>query len=431
MSITTQSALDSDDMDCDTPRASGDRVGRYVLRRLLGRGGMGEVWVADDPLLAIPVALKVLVAEALGPVGSERLLREARAAAQLKHPAIVHVLDFGTSEAGDAYLAMELLDGETMADLVSRGPVAPELVASLLLPILDALAQAHARGLVHRDLKPENLFVARDDRGRITPKVLDFGIVQTARAGFRLTQVGRVVGTPQYMAPEQARADADLDGRVDLWAIAVTMFELSTGKLPFAGPSIPHLLTAILEQPAPSLAGVAGVDDEFAAIVARGLSKHRDDRFPDARAMGDALAAWLVARGVSEDARGTSLRAAWHGAAQAPRSVPPPAVSSREQRKEAPVATASPASPARLRAPARRLAGFAAVAAALAIGLAFWTLPRVAGASPVELGDEARGAQELELSVDVGGPVRPISTTIAVTRPESRPTARVVRRTWF
>ena len=313
----------SDIVDAAIPRAPGDKIGRYMLRRLCGRGGMGEVWVADDPLLAIPVALKVLQSDSLGHVGVERLRREARAAAQLKHPAIVQVLDFGISPAGDAFLALELLDGENMAELAARGRVAPERVVRLMLPILDGLAHAHAHGLVHRDLKPDNLFIARTQRGSVQPKVLDFGICKSkaATSSVRLTKTGLVVGTPAYMAPEQARGDDDLDGRVDLWAIAVTMYELLTGTKPFSGATVPHLLLAILEQPAPSLRGIAGVDDELAALLERGLAKDRRDRFPNARAMGEALAAWLLRHEVVDDACGQSLRATWVHTAPPPTAI--------------------------------------------------------------------------------------------------------------
>lgn len=430
---------------------------------------MGEVWVADDPLLAIPVALKVLSADSLGPVGSERLLREARAAAKLKHPAIVHVLDFGTSEAGDPYLAMELLSGETMSELLAKGPLVPTAAVSLLLPILDALAIAHAHGLVHRDLKPDNLFVMRGERGRVQPKLLDFGVVQTPGAGLRLTRVGRVVGTPPYMAPEQARADASLDGRVDLWSLTVTLFELVTGKLPFAGSSVPHLLLAILEEPAPSLVGAPGVDDQLAAIIARGLSKSRDDRFPDARAMGDALAAWLLAHGVEEDACGTSLRTTWPGAAALPIVAPtwsapspaerpqPPAIAVPEpapmldlpapSRADLPAPSravssapralraVSTAARARLRAPTPRTAAFVVATIALGVGLVSWTLPRVAGAASTGLAEESHEAAERELPIAIGAPVRATSTTTIIASREAAPappaSARLARRSWF
>lgn len=326
--IDATSSLSADEADDSLeeqrPRAAGDKIGRYVLRRLLGEGSMGAVWVADDPLLAISVALKVLQPTSLGKVGVRRLLREARAAAQLKHPAIVHVLDFGVSPEGEAYLALELLEGETMTALVARGPVPAVTAVSMLLPVLDALAVAHEHGIVHRDIKPDNLFVARDERGRLQPKILDFGIAKSALPGSeRLTLQGSMIGSPAYMAPEQVRGQSDIDGRADVWAVGATIYELLTGSLPFVGETVPHMLTAILESDLPSLERVPGVDAELTAILARAMAKSRDDRYAEAREMGEALARWLVGREILEDACGTSLRAAWLGAV----SVRPPFVS--------------------------------------------------------------------------------------------------------
>ena len=305
------------DVDGD-PHAlhAGDTVGRFVLERQLGEGGMGAVWIAADPLLEAPVALKVLHPFALGAVGVQRLLREARTAAGLKHPAIVRVIDFGIGAFGQPFLALELLEGETLAEFGARGVVAPEAAVALLLPVLDALSVAHDHGIVHRDIKPENLFVSRDGRGRLQPKILDFGIAISAAPGSaRLTQQGSMVGSPAYMAPEQARGESDVDGRADVWAVGVTLHELMTGTLPFERATVPHMLTAILEADAPSLAGVTGMDETLAAIVSRAMKKRRADRFRTAREMGEALAAWLIARDVHEDACGTSLRSAWLGEA--------------------------------------------------------------------------------------------------------------------
>lgn len=292
----------------------GEAIGRYVLTRRIGAGAAGDVWVAQDPLLAIPVALKLLRPAGAGWFGAARLLREGRAAAGLKHPAIVQVLDFGTSAQGEAYLALELLTGETLTDFAAGTRVAPELAARLLLPLLDALALAHEHGIVHRDIKPDNLFIARDEKGRLQPKMLDFGVARSCTPGAeRLTLPGRTVGSPAYMAPEQARGEEDVDGRADLWAVAVTMYELVSGRLPFTGGTIPLLLAAIVAADPPPLTSVPGVDDELGAIVACAMSKCRDDRFVDARAMGKALARWLLSRGILEDACGTSLRQRWLG----------------------------------------------------------------------------------------------------------------------
>jgi serine/threonine-protein kinase len=216
------------------------------------------------------------------------------------------------SQEGEPYLALELLEGETVRTFTGTGELTPELVVGLILPLLDALSMAHEHGIVHRDIKPDNLFVARDARGRVRPKVLDFGIAKSLLPQREcLTKIGTLIGTPAYMAPEQMRGDPDIDPRADLWALTVTMSELIAGFTPFAGNTVQHLIMEVLGQEPRSLLGVPGVDDELAAIIARGLAKDRNLRFPDARTMGNALALWLARRGVQEDACGTSLRTAW------------------------------------------------------------------------------------------------------------------------
>ena len=446
----------------ETRRVAGDRVGRYVLRELLGEGGMGTVWVADDPLLAIPVALKVLTPEGLGRNGVERLLREARAAARLHHPAIVQVLDFGVTPEGEAYLALELLEGEPFSALPARGPVPAETVVALILPLLDALATAHERGIVHRDIKPDNLFLARDGRGRVQPKVLDFGIAKsTLGSSHRLTCAGAMIGTPAYMAPEQARGANDVDARADLWAVAVTMFELLTATMPFEGPTVPQLLSAILEREPPPL---PGVDEALAAIVFRNLAKDPEGRHPDARAMGEALARWLVGRDVLEDCCGTSVRSAWLGE----RSVPPPpmrralpsslSAPTEDEVYASPVShrTCAPSTittprptPARVR-PVAFGASLAALLVAIGAGIAW--LPHgetgVTSAASARGSDLAAETLEHELPVALGAPTQtasiaslPVASARAALSavpapalplsPPRGPSSRGARQPWF
>src|SRR6187455_1321689 len=186
---------------------------KYQLVRPLGQGGMGTVWVAQNTVLQVSVAVKLI---ALGDQHdadetAERLLREARAAARLDHPAIVRVFDFGRTDHGDPFIVMELLHGESLADILARDSRMPGVQAvRAMLPIADALASAHDKGVVHRDVKPENVILSTTEDGRTQPKLLDFGIASLQEKSTRITQEkrltreGSVVGTPAYMSPEQA-----------------------------------------------------------------------------------------------------------------------------------------------------------------------------------------------------------------------------------
>jgi hypothetical protein len=426
MSWTHQTAA----LSSSAATGPGDRIGRYVLRHLLAQGGMGAVWVADDPLLDTQVALKLLLPETTGQRGVERLCREARAAAQLDHAAIVRVMDFGVTGEGQGYLALELLEGESMATVLARGRLTPITVARLMLPILDGLAAAHARGVVHRDIKPENLFIARVAR-RIQPKIVDFGVARWPTAGARLTGVGLAVGTPTYMAPEQARGDTDVDGRADQWAIAISMFELIAGFPPFVAASTPQLLSAILERTPPSLKDVRGVGEELAAIIARALSKDRRARFPDARAMGEALAAWLVARGIDEDVCGTTLRAAWRVAPGA--SAPSPAPARNTPAAVLPVASRAAlahtehVTAVRPRSSTlRRAASMSAVALSLC-GVTSMSLGRVKPVAVDAVSGESP-ASERALPLELGAPHQPANARVSLASPPSASPARTPSR---
>ena len=288
---------------------------KYELIRLLGEGGMGAVWVARNIALDAHIALKLIRADVSRniPGVQGRLLQEARAAASLGHPAIIRVFDFGTTERGDPFIAMELLHGESLADLLGRrGKVSAVRAVQTLLPIIDALASAHATGIVHRDLKPDNIFVAREVGGRIQPKVPDFGIVKLERnVAPHLTREGTVLGSPAYMSPEQARGNADVDTRSDIWAICIVLYQLMTGELPFVAENNNALLWSIVETPPLPFTELGVSEPELWAIVARGLEKAREARWQGMFDLGKALAEWLLARGIEEDICHASLRGRW------------------------------------------------------------------------------------------------------------------------
>jgi serine/threonine-protein kinase len=225
------------------------------------------------------------------------------------------VLDFGATPEGDPYVVMELLHGESLGEVLGRERrVEPLRAVGLLLPIIDCLREAHDKGIVHRDIKPENLFIAKAARGRVQPKVLDFGIAKLEQpfgSDTRLTRDGAVLGSPGYFSPEQARGQSDIDFKTDIWSICVVLYELVTGELPFHGANYNALLMSILKDaPAPITTYGYG-DAELWRILQRGLSRDRDKRWASMGELGRALATWLHARGVHADITCRSLEDVW------------------------------------------------------------------------------------------------------------------------
>ena len=289
--------------------------GKYQLNALIGEGGMGSVWQATNLLLELPVAIKLIRADLDRGALRARLQVEARAAAKLGHPAIVRVFDVGQSEAGDPFIVMELLQGETLGAMLEQGRIPAARAVQLLLPIIDALGMAHARGIVHRDLKPDNVMVALEDQ-QVQPKILDFGIAKLTDprdSDSKLTEVGAVVGSPEYMSPEQACGRDDLDATTDIWSICVVLYEAITGKSPFVAANYNALLRVIVEDEPNSIVAHAAGDEALWQIIKHGLEKDRTARYQSMTELGQTLAAWLVGHGVLEDASGSSLESKWIG----------------------------------------------------------------------------------------------------------------------
>ena len=297
------------------PYLAGEVIGdRYRLVRELGRGGMGVVWVAHSLVLGVDVALKLLRANLAGPGVSSRMAREAHAAARLGHPALVRVFDFGWTGRGDPYLVMELILGETVSALLERETRVDAIRAvQMILPIADGLRVAHDKHIVHRDIKPDNVFLATDTLGRTQPKLLDFGIAKidvTPHDG-KLTQVGAVLGSPEYMSPEQAIGVDDVDERTDVWSLAIVLYELVTGTVPFTRSNYNALMQAIIhEEPVP-MPEHEGGDASLWFVVEKGLAKDREQRWSNMTEFGEALALWLYDHGIKEDLSGNSIRAVW------------------------------------------------------------------------------------------------------------------------
>ncbi|WP_437790987.1 serine/threonine-protein kinase [Sorangium sp. So ce693] len=311
MSSNMTQAFDHTSGECfEVGTVVGDK---YQLLRKAGEGAMGSVWVAMNTALEANVAIKVLRPEMRSPAIAERLLREARAAAKLSHPGIVRVFDLGKTAGGTPYIVMELLEGEALRDVLCREHrLAPEVAVSILLPVASAMHAAHERGIVHRDLKPDNVMLANQGDGRIRPKVVDFGIAKVTWTEPESGSTGAaVIGTPQYMPPEQALGQGHIDHRADVWALCTMLYEVIAGETPYAGEHGFGTLRAIIQDPVRSLVERCGSDPALWSIIERGLRKDPADRWGSMRELGGALATWLVSRGVSEDVSGASLRAQW------------------------------------------------------------------------------------------------------------------------
>ena len=266
-------------------------AGRYSLERELGRGGMGVVYLAREVRLERPVAIKLLPPDlAAHPTLRERFLREARTAARLSHPYIVpiHSVD---EVAGFVYYVMAYVDGETLSQRVqARGPLPAHDVTRILREVAWALAYAHAQGVIHRDIKPANVLL---EHGTHRTMVLDFGIARLANATGE-TEVGQVLGTPEYMSPEQACGES-LDGRSDLYSLGVVGYYAVTGTLPFTGSAQEVLAQQVTKAP-PPIAAARGVPRMLASAIEKCLAKSPSQRFATGEALADALAPALERR---------------------------------------------------------------------------------------------------------------------------------------
>ncbi len=258
---------------------------KYEIVRCIGTGGMGAVYEARHVRLSKRVALKTMLEGlATKPDLVQRIMREGETIARIRHPHVVDIYDVGIHD-GVPYLVEEFLEGETLHDFLDRvGVLSATQLADILVPIADALAAAHGENVVHRDLKPANIFLARDARGQVRPKLLDFGISKMSDRmdGPSLTKAGSVIGTPEYMAPEQIHQLPDVDGRADQYAFGVVMYECITGLVPYRHTSLFELLSA-------AVAGVfdpphvhrADVDADLELIVLRAMATDRTQRFSD------------------------------------------------------------------------------------------------------------------------------------------------------
>jgi serine/threonine protein kinase len=272
---------------------------RYRLIRILGQGGMGNVFLAEHVTTGKPLAVKVLALRwSAQPEYRDRFLREARAATRIGHEHVVEVHDFGETPNGSVFMAMELLQGEELAALVAReAPLPWPRTKSIALQVCRALYAAHEKGVLHRDIKPENCWRMRRGANRDFIKVIDFGIAKIVGderdPNSSLTRAGTIFGTPEYMSPEQARG-RPVDARSDVYATGVLIYELVTGQVPFTGETFMDVLTQQVsaEPPPPrTVAPQADIPIELEEVIAKALRKAPEDRYPSMRELAEAVAA--------------------------------------------------------------------------------------------------------------------------------------------
>jgi serine/threonine protein kinase len=318
-------------------------AGKYFVRAVVGMGGNGSVYEAEDSAMRRSVAMKV---PAIGQPDTvqRRFLREGRAGAAIAHPNVCALYDLGTLPDGTPFIVMERMIGETLADRLEKEKKLPLAVTlNLMVQVLSGLSAAHRGGIFHRDVKPSNIFIVEAPGYEAHAKIFDFGASKLASAHFEedelqdLTQVGFAVGTPFYMAPEQIRGVRDLDGRVDIFACGVILYEMLTGRRPFVGANPRELFTRVISadyepirQREPTLP--RAID----AVLARVLISNRDARYPTAEAFAHALETlklpvptplMLPVEAELQADRLQHLRQRFHELAalhRAPRNTPPP-----------------------------------------------------------------------------------------------------------
>ncbi len=295
---------------------------RYRIETLLGEGGMGRVYAGVHIVLGRRVAIKVLLHRyADQPAMVERFRTEARSASRIAHPNIVPMFDFGETPLGEVFLVMDLLEGEPLSDVVKRGPLALDRLVPMLRQVALALRAAHEAGVVHRDLKPANVFLLKGAPGEpMRVQVLDFGMAKLVEAGGAangLTAAGEILGTPEYMAPEQA-VGGEIDRRTDVYAFGCMAFELWCGHPPFAGANYVTVLAKQLDEKAPRIGELRDAPAGLETLIARTLQKKREDRPKDMGEVLDALGRLAEEEGIA----GTlAPETAAHPASHAPSST--------------------------------------------------------------------------------------------------------------
>ena len=423
-----------------TDQMVGQTIGNYTISSLLGKGGMGTVYLAEHPRIGRKVAVKIMdAAFTRRPQAAERFEGEARLITRVAHPGVIEIYDYGSLEDGSLYYIMELLVGRELASvMVAEGKLSPEQVLPYLEQICAALQAAHDHGVIHRDLKPENIFVLGQEP--MTLKILDFGIAKLLEeeGGGGLTHTGMVMGTPLYIAPEQAAGQPDrISPRTDIYSLGVILYAMLAGRTPFIENAVGLLISRHINDEPPALADLEPtVPEAVAGLVHRCMAKQPEDRPQSARSVVDAYRAALTG-GVEDPALSDTMAGA-PPEAPIPETVAPTSESSHQ-----PVQTTLGASAAQIaagpltveaapRSPALKLVGLAVavavVAVLAAVGLMSGGEPeRVsagAGLAPEEPEKAAPDAGALE------DPAAAPTPDMAVVKPDTRaaPAARPTQK---
>lgn len=387
-------------------------AGKFRFETELGRGGMGAVWKARNIHVDREVALKLILPEVpRNPDMVARFQNEARVAARIGHPGICDILDFEQTALGPV-IVMELLRGENFAQRIAReGPLAVPVAVGLVRQALGALEAAHRAGIIHRDLKPENLFIHQAEAGPAIVKLMDFGISKFIDRAGVATGNGVIMGTPEYMAPEQVSGAANVDARTDIWAIGAVLYKALTGVEPFRGQGAVAVLLAITgDDPEPVESHVRTLPAGLAGVIYRCLAKRPDDRYQSARALSEALLAFESPRKLAVK------RTAKDG-------LIPHALLPTDMHPTLPVGTV--AAPELLPAPAppRRSRWFV-LAGSLAVGgAAVWWWMSTRGAAPVE---EAVAAAPREVAPVPASAAVPAPAVVIAAEPPEPPTTTSV-----
>jgi eukaryotic-like serine/threonine-protein kinase len=275
--------------------------GKFTLLRLIAAGGVGAVYEAEDALICRRVALKLLHPQyAKHPEIVRRFLREAQATASIDHPNVVTVFELGSARDGTFFIVQELLKGQNVRQRIAdRGVLDVDEALPIVLPIADALAAAHRKGIVHRDVKPENIVLARTASQGIVPKLVDFGVAKmhAAPGVSTMTKIGVALGTVSYMSPEQARGDAVVDGRSDVWSLAAVLFEVLSGRLPYPGLTDQSILVQILTAAPPRLHVIASKVPRALSDTIKSALQREAEKRPTMQAFRERLLAFVVERG--------------------------------------------------------------------------------------------------------------------------------------
>lgn len=416
-----------------------EKLGKFEIRRVLGNGAMGEVYLGVDPSIGREVAIKtILPAAAQGDEAKERFAREARAAGVLNHPNLVTIYEFGEDQ-GVLYIAMEFVKGHDLDELISQQVLTRSEILEVLAQVCDGLGFAHRQHIVHRDIKPTNVRVHQDGR-RLHAKVMDFGVAKISNSD--MTATGMVMGTVSYMAPEYIRTGKP-DPRSDLFAVGVMLYEALSGRRPFAGDTTPTILYKIVNEPPEPIdtQQLQGISPAIKSVLDRALTKNPDDRYQTAEDLAKALRAAKDPSWMGQLDEATSLLRAAAPTAPAPAAPAAPTAQATAVLASQPTAGVPQATPVPAPRPAARPAagsrtglwiGTAALLLAGLGGLAWWKLrgstaaPQAAAAAAPDSGLPAPSGAPATPTPAAhpapGTPPRPAGPDLAPSAPATRPT---------